>query len=238
MFGLDNTTISALIKRNKDVVEALINNEGISLPEWVKSETKPDYTPDEVGAAPSGNYLKGIQPSELFAYWGMALPDGSTDNKAWLRTTEAGIIPHSNGVGFIGTSSWKFNEIWSNSFNGKSLIDNIYPVGAIYQSLSATSPATLFGGTWAAIGAGRFLVAAGSGYAAGATGGAASVALTVAQMPVHHHVIPHHQVGAAGSATWTISTGPGTTTTGSSGSGTAHENRPPYYAVYMWRRTA
>ena len=33
-----------------------------------------------------------------------------------------------------------------------------YPVGAVYISVVATSPATLFGGTWAVFGAGRALV--------------------------------------------------------------------------------
>lgn len=34
----------------------------------------------------------------------------------------------------------------------------MYPVGAIYTSVVSTSPATLFGGTWSAFGAGKVLV--------------------------------------------------------------------------------
>ena len=37
---------------------------------------------------------------------------------------------------------------------------SIYPVGAIYMSVSSTSPASLFGGTWEQI-QNRFLLAAG-----------------------------------------------------------------------------
>jgi len=33
-----------------------------------------------------------------------------------------------------------------------------HPVGSIYESVDSTSPATLFGGTWAALGAGQVLV--------------------------------------------------------------------------------
>lgn len=73
----------------------------------------------------------------------------------------------------------------------------IYPVGAIYLSAVSTSPASLFGGTWEQM-KDRFLLGAGSGYAAGATGGAATVnitpkgtnagtAITAAQMPKHRH---------------------------------------------------
>jgi hypothetical protein len=38
-----------------------------------------------------------------------------------------------------------------------TLLD-VYPVGSIYLSVSPTSPATLFGGTWVSFGAGRVLV--------------------------------------------------------------------------------
>ena len=48
-----------------------------------------------------------------------------------------------------------------------TLLDAVYPVGAVYQSWSSTSPATLFGGTWVKLDD-RFLYAADS---AGTSGG-------------------------------------------------------------------
>lgn len=88
-------------------------------------------------------------------------------------------------------------------------------------------------------------MSAGSGYAAGATGGSASVALTVAQMPSHQHNLAYWpSSAAAGSNAWIVNVGyesPVYTSSSSvrpTGGGAAHENRPPYYAVYMWRRTA
>ncbi|WP_303997729.1 hypothetical protein, partial [Megamonas hypermegale] len=58
------------------------------------------------------------------------------------------------------------------------------PVGNIYQSTNATSPAELFGGTWEEMPAGRVLLAQGqsdwgTNYAAGSTGGEATHQLTV-----------------------------------------------------------
>ncbi|MGN0966357.1 MAG: phage baseplate protein, partial [Candidatus Coprovivens sp.] len=41
------------------------------------------------------------------------------------------------------------------------LFDLVYPVGSVYMSTNATSPATLFGGSWTKI-EGRFLWATGS----------------------------------------------------------------------------
>ena len=62
----------------------------------------------------------------------------------------------------------------------------LYPVGAIYLSTVATSPAELFGGTWKRL-EGRFLLGCSADYPAGTAGGAAKVTLTVAQMPTHAH---------------------------------------------------
>ena len=67
-----------------------------------------------------------------------------------------------------------------------SLMDIVYPVGSIYQSTNSTSPASVVGGTWSAIG-GRFLLGANSTYSAGSQDGAATVTLTVNQMPSHIH---------------------------------------------------
>lgn len=59
----------------------------------------------------------------------------------------------------------------------------IYPIGAIYQSWSSTSPSTLFGGTWTQI-TNRFLYCKDS---AGETGGESSHTLTIGEMPTHAH---------------------------------------------------
>lgn len=49
-----------------------------------------------------------------------------------------------------------------------------FPVGSIYMSVTNTNPSTFFGGTWEQI-KDKFLLACGSSYSNGATGGASSV---------------------------------------------------------------
>ena len=71
-------------------------------------------------------------------------------------------------------------------WNGAPLLNLVYPVGSIYWSSNNTNPATLFGGTWTQI-KDRFILAAGDYYSNGATGGAATVTLTVSNMPSHTH---------------------------------------------------
>ncbi|MBR2556474.1 MAG: hypothetical protein IKE94_16625 [Aeriscardovia sp.] len=61
-----------------------------------------------------------------------------------------------------------------------------YPVGAYYISSDPTSPATLFGGTWERI-QDRMIVAAGSTFTAGTTGGSTAKTLSVQNMPYHNH---------------------------------------------------
>ena len=120
----------------------------------------------------------------------------------------------------------------------------IYPVGAIYVSVSATNPAILFGGTWQQI-TGRFLLAAGGGYTAGAMGGEASHTLTVAEMPSHTHTINNGTYVIHWDPNW-AQTNVAAGKTGSfsdlslnaAGGGAAHNNMPPYLVVYMWRRTS
>ena len=128
------------------------------------------------------------------------------------------------------------------SVAGKSLIDLIYPVGSIYMSVNNASPQTFFGGTWARI-QDRFLLAAGSTYAAGGTGGSATHTLTINEMPNHGHVVGTE--GGSVSKTTTYIAGAsggagarGEGSTDNAGGGNAHNNMPPYLTVYMWKRTA
>lgn len=72
-----------------------------------------------------------------------------------------------------------------------SIVDVVYPVGSIYMSVNSTSPQTLFGGKWEQI-EDKFLLASGSTYSAGSTGGSATVSLTESQMPRHTHIQNSH----------------------------------------------
>lgn len=123
-----------------------------------------------------------------------------------------------------------------------------YPVGAIYISTSSTSPASLFGGTWEQI-KDRFLLAAGTSYTAGSTGGAATHKLTKAELP-NYQLPVSIKASHDGLGDWTMlqrgwedrtMAEVGNTyniSVKSGGSDQAHNNMPPYLTVYMWRRTA
>lgn len=85
------------------------------------------------------------------------------------------------------------SDIDTSITNIQQIFNLIYPIGSYYMSSSATNPGTLFGGTWEQI-TDRMIMAAGSNYAVGTTGGAAShthttaaIALTEAQIPSHSH---------------------------------------------------
>ena len=126
--------------------------------------------------------------------------------------------------------------------------DTFYPVGAIYLSTGAQTPASLWGGTWGLI-TDHFLVGAGSDYTVGQVGGYNTVILTQENLPVHNHaaVAAGYQVMVANNNAPDFIVGSGSAIglqysgnymTGATGGSIAHENRPPYYAVYIWRRTA
>lgn len=73
----------------------------------------------------------------------------------------------------------------------QSFIKTMYPVGSIYMSVNNTNPATYFGGTWVAWGAGRVPVgvnASDSNFSTvEKTGGASTVTLAASQIPSHTH---------------------------------------------------
>lgn len=120
----------------------------------------------------------------------------------------------------------------------------MYPVGAYFFSDNSISPSSLFGGTWVAVDAGRFICAAGSGYSVGAQGGASSVALVCNELPA---AVWFSTCVTGGPHPTTISSAvnPGSLygihTVDKSNENTtnnAHENRPLYRAAYIWRRTS
>lgn len=128
------------------------------------------------------------------------------------------------------------------TINGQSVLGsgNIqsYPVGSIYQSTSATSPSSLFGGTWEQI-KDVFLLAAGNTYTAGSTGGSAD-AVVVEHIHTFATLVASELGGgytypATANNYSEIKQSAETYKTGVSGVG---KNMPPYLTVYMWRRVA
>lgn len=125
----------------------------------------------------------------------------------------------------------------ADEINGIAL--KAYPVGAYYISESATSPASLFGGTWTQV-TGRFLRAANDT----ATGGSDTHTLTTAQLPKNKVYSSGDVNGNAGFSDELYT---GAFTQGSEyaylnltyiGGGRSHNNMPSYKDVYVWRRTA
>ena len=127
-----------------------------------------------------------------------------------------------------------------------------YPVGSLYISVSETSPAALFGGTWERI-KDRFILGSGDTYLAGSVGGEATHKLTIDEMPSHRHDIKVQE--PAGQFSVPLVAGDNGTTYGprvdytwiqgkdkyyadNTGGGAAHNNMPPYLVVNMWKRVA
>ena len=126
----------------------------------------------------------------------------------------------------------------------------LYPVGSIYMSVSATSPASLFGGTWEQI-KDLFLLGAGDTYNAGSTGGEAEHTLTIEETATHDHDVMTHDHGNSVNNEplspfftqvepddYDIGVIIQTSHSTSAGGGQPHNNMPPYLAVYMWKRVS
>lgn len=138
---------------------------------------------------------------------------------------------------------------------------DVYPVGAIYMSITDTDPSAIFGGEWERI-KDTFLLSAGDTYAAGDEGGEATHTLTTTEMPSHNHapitanykfLESNANIAVNGTSRNFPSTGSSNhfvystatnaeiieeATTKATGGGGSHNNMPPYLAVYVWKRIA
>ena len=125
------------------------------------------------------------------------------------------------------------------------------PVGKLWVSDDPTSPASIVGGTWERI-EGRFIMGASDTYPAGSTGGEAAVALTEENNGPHTHIFEKLVTGASDTNPEgnTVQRGHGANGSNNvlrypenfklstSGKGQPHNNIPPYYSMYIWRRVA
>lgn len=169
----------------------------------------------------------------------------SFPTRAWAMKFRA----DGQGVAFgkapeHGAKKLELPADWELLFGAESFLERVYPVGSLYLSTASADPGTLFGGVWARI-EDRFLLAAGTVYAAGDTGGEAAHTLTESEMPNHTHALYYYNAGGSKSFGYNYGSkgteSQKTTASGgivNSGGGQAHNNLPPYLAVYVWRRTA
>nr|DAG65789.1 MAG TPA: baseplate wedge protein [Caudoviricetes sp.] len=132
-----------------------------------------------------------------------------------------------------------------------------HPVGSFFASTENVDPATLYGGTWERI-KGAFIWGIDDDETAGVTGGEKTHTLTESELPkidgrIATAVVGEH--GANGVTGHAYGTNFGSVTkpiVGAEGKagdvqygygykfggGQAHNNMPPYYGAYAWRRTA
>lgn len=146
--------------------------------------------------------------------------------------------------GNLTVNSLTISDSNNNSLSFEAIFNRIYPVGSIYISTNDINPSTLFTGTWEKI-ENRFLLASGSSYQLGSTGGETTHKLTINELPSHTH---------NASAGQFISTSPNVTpgtvmsfdsgqykrysmnSTSSTGGSKAHNNMPPYLVVSIYKR--
>ncbi len=149
---------------------------------------------------------------------------------------------------------------------GSSFINTLYPVGAVIFSADNINPGVRFSGTtWTQEAEGRFIAGVGTGNdgtntqavpAGNDSTGKYKHTLTEAELPSHSHktfkdinVRDNASTGFAarregdqmGKEQYNIQNTtqePDIFPTSNTGSGTAHNNTPPSFGLYVWKRTA
>lgn len=156
-------------------------------------------------------------------------------------------------------------QSWNAATSGSSenllsqLLSCVYPVGSIYLSVNETSPVIFLGGQWERI-SDRFLLASGSSYAAGSTGGSAlhnhdyklsfanynlgfdtsADGLGAYNYDSKSYVKARVAGGVSAKGLYNVSVETHTLSVSylDGGNTSYKENLPPYLAVYAWKRVA
>lgn len=97
--------------------------------------------------------------------------------------------------------NWFYTKTEVNNLitTGGSTVSSIYPIGSIYMSVNSTNPSELFGGTWERI-QDTFLLASGTTYANGSSGGSADAVVVKhnhTQNPHNHTQNAHNHTASA-----------------------------------------
>jgi len=150
--------------------------------------------------------------------------------------------------GNLTVNTLTINDANSNPLSWDAIFNRIYPVGAIFISVTDVNPGVLFTGVWEKI-EGQFLLGSSSLYPVMSTGGEATHKLTPDEMPIHAHELNVYESGWTNTVPSYIDTAQygkwtktGVRSSGypvkRAGGGQPHNNLPPYLAVHIWKRTS
>lgn len=171
----------------------------------------------------------------------MGMGFGLTKN---LAVTETGGLKLSSAMyGPTLPDNLVANQVFFQTVGSNFVLDNVYPIGAVYMSMNSTNPGTLFGGTWEQV-QGKFLLGVSNAYPAGSSGGESEHTLTTAEIPNHTHSFKYtgqsETIGVNSIRLYQAASNQYNAYSGGQSSncgGQAHNNMPPYLAVYIWYRT-
>ena len=140
---------------------------------------------------------------------------------------------------------------------GINFVNAIYPIGSVIFSSDNTNPGVRFSGTtWTQVAEGKFIAGVGTGTDKNAnthevtagddtTDGEYTHQLTVSEMPSHSHggIMKYPQEAGTSLTEQNQRGGPVdyasyNTSTNSTGSDQPHNNTPPAFGLYVWKRTA
>ena len=255
----DTTQFSEVNGNNTDVIK---NTTGLAIWNYIKSK----FDGSAEYPVTDSTRISGIDTSKTNVHSYFSASDLWDYIKSKIGNDTIAEVTDDTMFGSVDASQNNIVQETTAEELFKYMAKKIYPVGAIYISADSTSPATLFGGTWTKI-QDRFLLAAGSTYSAGSTGGSAETTIQRSDLPnveittspsgSHRHNTQGYYGMTNGSgnkamARWNVSGDPeesnnpirsaGTHTHNFDLNGnvtqTKLNNLPPYMVVNVWKRTA
>ena len=220
----------------------------VSVPAGSAAVTSADLTDtraDETVCGVMRDGVTGIPTQQLVEQWQAAQAAQLADGTALLDRLRAEVA---------AGSAYSKQETDAKLDDLRTEVDTklagLYPVGSIYQSTDAASPAALFGGTWEQIASDRVLMGASSAHAAATTADAGLPNISGTFTAAQHSYYDADPTGAFSRTAERGSYGPNNdsymrswdiafaASKSSAIYGKSDTVQPPAYYVYIWRRVA
>lgn len=191
-----------------------------------------------------GGTWEALDQGRVLIGAGSVHPAGETGGAETVALTAAQMPSHNHSASFSGSSgssgshshsisgSLSSGGSHSHECSGLSISGKLNSVAFDpYMTISASGAFSISSekSYWNATGTNKKIISTRDVTLSGSLSG------STASGGSHSHSFSSVSASSAGSHTHSIS---GTVTIGSTGSGQAHENMPPYLSVYMWKRTA